>query len=307
MRRLPGAGPVRIPLALSVTALLLVACQPQPSSPGGEARLRVVTTTSVFADMISQVGGELVRVTSLVPHNGDVHTFEPRPSDIRSVADAQLLVMNGLGLDDWLAKTIRNAADEGVPLVRLAEELPGVEPLPGEEAGTRNPHLFLDVSYAGGYVERIASALKHADPEHADRYAERASAYLAELGALDGWVRQQIQAIPLANRKIVTFHDAFVYYAREYGLEVVGVAVRAPGQDPSAGYIARLVDAVKTNRVKAIFSERQFPATLADQIAAETGARVVANLYDDSLGDPPVTTYVAMIRWDTEQIVRGLA
>lgn len=299
---------MRILVALSLTAFLLVACQSQPSSPpGGEARLRVVTTTSVFADMVSQVGGELVRVTSLVPHNGDVHTFEPRPSDIRSVAEAQLLIMNGLGLDDWLAKTIRNAADEGVPLIRLAEDLPGADSLPGEEAGTRNPHLFLDVVYARGYVERIAAALKQADPQHADRYAARASAYLAELGALDGWVRQQIQTIPDANRKIVTFHDAFAYYAREYGLEVVGVAVRAPGQDPSAGYVARLVDAVEANGVKAIFSERQFPATLADQIAAETGARVVANLYDDSLGDAPVTTYVAMIRWDTEQIVRGLA
>ncbi len=298
---------MRVLLALIATVPLLAACQPQPSPPGGAARLRVVTTTSVFADMISQVGGELVRVTSLVPHDGDVHTFEPRPSDIRSVADAQLLIMNGLGLDDWLAKTIRNAAEEGVPLVRLAEDLPSVQPLPGEEAGTRNPHLFLDVAYARGYVERIASALKQADPRHADRYAARASAYLAELGTLDGWVRQQIQMIPAANRRIVTFHDAFAYYAREYGLEVVGVAVRAPGQDPSAGYIARLVDAVEANGVKAIFSERQFPATLADQIAAETGARVVANLYDDSLGDPPVTTYVAMIRWDTDQIVQALA
>jgi ABC-type Zn uptake system ZnuABC Zn-binding protein ZnuA len=269
--------------------------------------VRVVTTTSVFADMVTQVGGELVQVTSLVPHNGDVHTFEPRPSDIRSVADARLLIMNGLGLDDWLAKTIRNAADEGVPLIRLAEDLPGAEPLPGEEAGTRNPHLFLDVAYARGYVGRIAAALKQVDPQHADRYDARASAYLAELDALDGWVRQQVQTIPEANRKIVTFHDAFAYYARAYGLQVVGVAVRAPGQDPSAGYIARLVDAVEVNGVKAIFSERQFPATLADQIAAETGARVVANLYDDSLGDPPVTTYVAMVRWDTEQIVRGLA
>jgi ABC-type Zn uptake system ZnuABC Zn-binding protein ZnuA len=299
---------MRLPFALFLTAFLLVACQPQPSSPpGGEARVRVVTTTSVFADMVSEVGGDLVRVTSLVPHNGDVHTFEPRPSDIRSVADARLLIMNGLGLDDWLAKTIRNAADEGVPLIRLAEDLPGAEPLPGEEAGTRNPHLFLDVAYARGYVDRIAAALKQVDPQHADRYDARASAYLAELDALDGWVRRQVQTIPEANRKIVTFHDAFAYYARAYGLQVVGVAVRAPGQDPSAGYIARLVDAVEANGVKAIFSERQFPATLADQIAAETGARVVANLYDDSLGDPPVTTYVAMIRWDTEQIVRGLA
>lgn len=297
-------------LFLVAAALLVSGCQattPGASDTPGQTQLRVVTTTSVFADLVRQVGGDLVSVTSLVPRNGDVHTFEPRPSDIRSVADAQLLVMNGLGLDDWLAKTIRNAADEDVPLIRLAEELDGVTPLPGEEPGTRNPHLFLDPTYVRGYVERIAAALEDVDPGHADDYAAQASAYRAQLEELDAWVRGRIATVPEANRRIVTFHDAFAYYAREYGLTVVGVAVRAPGQDPSAGYTAELVDAIREAGVKAIFSERQFPATLVSQLAAETGARVIANLYDDSLGDPPVTSYSALIRWDTDRIVEALA
>lgn len=288
---------------------LLAACQPasvDPSASGAGGRLRVVTTTSVFGDLVSSVGGDLVSVTSLVPKGGDVHTFEPKPADIRAVAEAQLLVMNGLGLDDWLAKTIRNAAEEGTPLLRLAEDLPGVTLLPGDEPETQNPHLWMDVAYARAYVARIATALEEHDPAHAEQYATQAAAYGARLASLDAWVHEQVGTIPEPNRKIVTFHDALPYYAREYGIAIVGVAVPAPGQDPSAGYTARLVDAIRSAGVRAIFSENQFPAKLADQLAAETGARVVANLYDDSLGDPPVTSYEELIRWDTQQLVEAL-
>jgi ABC-type Zn uptake system ZnuABC Zn-binding protein ZnuA len=123
---------------------------------------------------------------------------------------------------------------------------------------------------------------------------------------LDRWVRDQVALIPEPNRKIVTFHDAFPYYAREYGITIVGVAVQAPGQDPSAGDTAALIEAIRAAGVKAIFSEAQFPAKLVEQLAAETGTRVVADLYDDSVGDPPITTYEAVVRWDTQQLVDAL-
>lgn len=292
-----------------VLAILLTSCGGAQPTPAPDGRISVVTTTTVFADLIANVGGDLVRVTSLVPKNGDVHTFAPRPSDIKAVADARLLVMNGLGLDDWLAGTLRNVAPEAAPLVRLGEDLPGVELIRGEEgeAEAANPHLWLDVGYATKYVERIATALQQVDPQHADRYAAQAAAYVSRLEQLDGWVRQQIATIPDAARRIVTFHDAFPYYARAYGLEIVGVAIPAPGQEPSAGYTARLVELIRSSGAEAIFAESQFPARLADQLAAETGAKVVANLYDDSIGDPPVDSYEAVIRWDTEQLVEALA
>ena len=277
---------------------------------GGEsqgATLSVVTTTTVFADIISNVGGPLVTATSLVPRNGDVHTFEARPGDIRTVAGARLLVMNGLGLDDWLQDTITNASASGTPLIKLGEGLPGVELLPGESPATQNPHLWMDVKYAELYVDRIAAALVAVDAAHAPAYARQAAAYKVRLEALDALVRSRIAAIPPAGRKLAMFHDAFPYYAREYGLTVVGVAVEAPGQDPSAGYTADLIQAIKAAGVKAIFSERQFPTRLVDQLAAETGATVVANLYDDSLGDPPVTSYEAVISWDTDQLVAALS
>ena len=289
-------------LALPIVVAVLAGCQPAPAS---SSAVRVVTTT-VFADMVASVGGDLVTVTSLVPKNGDVHTFEPKPADIRAVAQADLMVMNGLGLDDWLEKTIANASREGTPLVKLGVDLPGVALLPGDEAGTQNPHLWLDVKYAELYVDRIVSALKAADAGHAAQYERQGAAYRDRLDELDRWVRDQVAAIPEPNRKIVTFHDAFPYYAREYGITIVGVAVPAPGQDPSAGDTAALVEAIRAAGVKAIFSEAQFPAKLIEQLAAETGTQVVANLYDDSIGDPPVATFEAVVRWDTQRLVDAL-
>jgi ABC-type Zn uptake system ZnuABC Zn-binding protein ZnuA len=300
----PGSRTIRTLAGFLALAVSLAACS-RPVPTVGSGPLIVVTTTTVLADLVSQVGGELVSVTSLVPKNADVHTFEPRPSDVRMVAGAQLLVMNGLGLDDWLEKTIANAA-AGAPLVKLGEDLPGVTLLPGEDPSTQNPHLFLDVKYAELYVDRIATALEAADPARAAGFQAQASEYKGRLESLDSWVRTQISTVAETDRKIVTFHDAFPYYAREYGITIVGVAVEAPGQDPSAGYIARLISDIKSAGVKAIFSERQFPARLVNQLGSETGCKVVSNLYDDSLGDPPVTTYEAVIRWDTSQLVGAL-
>ena len=301
--RLIGAATLLFAIAAGTT---LAGCQPSANASGSGKPIPVVTTTTVFADMVRNVGGSAVDVTSLVPKNGDVHTFEPKPADVRAVARAKLLVMNGLGLDDWLAKTITNASSAGTPLVKLAVALPGVSLLPGEEPGTENPHLFMDPKYVELYVDRIASGLKQVDPGYARRIDAQAAAYKSRLGVLDAWVRQQVSTIPSAQRRLVTFHDAFPYYAREYGITIVGVAVAAPGQDPSAGYTAALIDAIRKAGVKAIFSESQFPTKLVDQLAAETGTKVVANLYDDALGDPPVTSYEAVIRWDTQQLVAAL-
>ena len=275
-----------------------------PSGPAAGQTI-VVTTTTVFADMVRNVGGDRVTVTSLVPAGSDVHTFQARPNDLRAVADATVVVMNGLGLDDWLDGTI-TAASAHATIVRLGDDLSGVDLLPGDDPGTQNPHLWMDVAYARLYVGRIRDALVAADPGRAATYASNAAAYDARLADLDAWVRDQVASVPAANRQLVLFHDALPYFARAYGLTVVGVAVKAPGQDPSAGQIAALIDAIKASRVKAIFSENQFPTDLVDQISRETGAKVVANLFDDSLGAAPADSYEGVIRWDTQQLVTAL-
>jgi ABC-type Zn uptake system ZnuABC Zn-binding protein ZnuA len=295
--------------ALPAIALLILvaACGPatrQSASPGGP--IPVVTTSTVFADLVRNVGGDLVAVTSLAGKNADVHTFEPAPADLRTVGAAKLLVMNGLGLDDWLEKTITNASATGTPLVKLGVELPGVELLPGDAPGTQNPHVWMNVKYAELYVDRIAEALKRVDPPNATSYDTQAGAFKGRLELLDASVRDRIATIPEQNRKLVMFHDAFPYFARAYGITIVGVAVEAPGQDPSAAETAALIQAIRAAGVKAIFSESQFPTKLVDQLARETGATVVADLYDDALGDPPVTSYEAMITWDADKLVAAL-
>jgi zinc/manganese transport system substrate-binding protein len=245
-------------------------------------------------------------VHSLVPANADVHTFSPRPSDIRTLAEARLVVMNGLGLDDWLRRMI-DAVATGAPVVVLGENLPGVDYQTGEEdGGPPNPHVWMNVAYGELYVDRIAQALEQADPSHADAYRAQAATYRRTLAALDAQIASDLAAIPAANRRVVAFHDAFLYYAARYGLEIVGVAVAAPGQDPGAGYTAQLISAIRAAHVKAIFAEAQFPPKLVQQLAAETGTAVVATLYDDAVGDPPADSYVGVLRWDTDEFLRAL-
>jgi zinc/manganese transport system substrate-binding protein/manganese/iron transport system substrate-binding protein len=317
--------PVVVGLALLIA---LVACQGGSTSPtsGAGGPFPVVATTTVLADLVARVGGDRVSVESIVPKGAEVHTFDPSPSDARRVAGARLLVMNGLGLDEWVADLVTEAGSADLPTVRLAEQLAGIEYITGEEheeadehegmaSGETpegnwgeglNPHLWLNVAYARKYVEKLTAALVAADPANAAAYRANAATYDQRLAELDDFARVQVGVIPEANRKVVSFHEAFPYFAAAYGLEIVGVVVDAPGQDPSAGEIAALIETIRANDVKAIFSEVQFNPDLADRIAAETGATVVADLYNDSLGDPPVDTYEGMIRWDVERVVEAL-
>ena len=292
-----------------LVALLLGACGATPTRPTAvPGTLRVVTTTTVLADFVRNVGGDRVSVDSLVPKGGEPHTFDPSPRDLARVADAELIVANGLGLDDWLANLARRADAATTPLVELAPDLPGVTYLgDAEHDGERaNPHIWLNVTYARTQVARLRDALAAADPPGAPAYAAGFAAYDTRLEALDGWARDRIAAVPAADRRIVSFHDAFAYLAAAYGLEVVGVAVEAPGQEPSAGEIARLVEAIRAADVRAVFSEAQFPPDLVREIATETGATVESALYSDSLGDPPVDTYEGLVRWDVDRIVEAL-
>ena len=315
----------RFSLSLAVT-VLAAACSgagggssgPPPASPEPGA-LRVVATTTVLADLVSQVGGTRVSVESLVPKGGEVHTFDPSPSDVVTIAEAELVVLNGLGLDDWLARLVTDAGSTA-PIVELGEGLDGVDYLEsgahdeegpaaggGEHADEAvNPHLWLDVAHARRYAARLADALAAADPDHAGAYRTGLDGYDARLSALDEEIRSAIASIPPANRRIVSFHEAFGYFAAAYGLEIVGVIVDAPGQDPSAGEIAALVEAIRSSGAKAVFTEAQFSPDLAETVAAEAGVAVVRDIYNDSLGDPPVDTYEGMMRWNTERTVAAL-
>jgi len=312
MRPTPNAAASRFALILGLAAVMalgLAACGPgQAGSPGPSANadaLKVVATTTVLADMVQQVGGPDVAVTSMVPKGGVVETFDPSPRDIAAVSAADLVVMNGLGLDDWLQRVIK-AANPDVPVVRLGEDLPGVDYVSGGAGEAVNPHLWLDVSNGERYAARIADALATANPARAADVRAGGDAYRARLADLDAAVRARIATIPAADRKLVSFHEAFPYFAKAYGLEIVGSVVGVPGQDPSAGEVATLIDAIKGSGAKAVFAEAGFNPDLARAIATEAGVSVESNLYNDSLGDPPVDTYEGLIRWDVDRIVAAL-
>lgn len=313
----PPASTAQLLLVLA-TLLALAACGTAPgasspaptAAPGGQ--IPVVATTTLHADLVRQVGGDRVSVHALIPKGGDVHTFDPAPSDAARLADARLLVMNGLGLDDWLLGLARDAGAADVPVVELGEELAvdyiagGDEHAGDDDAHLVNPHLWLDLANARLYVERIAGALAAADPNGSDAYAAGAAAYVERLDGLEAWIVEQLGAVAAEDRRVVSFHDAFPYFARAYGLEIVGVVVEAPGQEPSAAEVAALIETIRASGVKAILAEAQFGEQLARTIAAETGATVVSRLYTDSLGDPPRDTFEGAMRWNTEQIVEAL-
>ncbi|HEX5015159.1 MAG TPA: metal ABC transporter substrate-binding protein [Candidatus Limnocylindrales bacterium] len=292
----------RLLLALALLAAVLAACSGGPATPPSDV-LRVVATTTVLADLVKHVGRDDVAVTSIVPKGGVVETFDPSPRDIASISEADLVVMNGLGLDNWLERVVDAAAPD-VPVVRLGEDLPGAAYI-GEDGGT-NPHLWLDVSNGVRYAERIRDALVTADPANSDAYRTGGDAYVARLRELDGWVRERVDSVPSGNRKLVSFHEAFPYFAQAYGLEIVGSVLGVPGQEPAAGEVAALVDSIRESGAKAVFTEAGFNPGLAESIASEAGVAVESDLYNDSLGDPPVDTYEGLIRWDTQRIVEAL-
>jgi ABC-type Zn uptake system ZnuABC Zn-binding protein ZnuA len=284
---------------------LLAACESRPAQTQSAApqKLTVVTTLTVLADLIEQVGGDKVRVKPLVPPGGEVHTYQPTPDDIKSVAQAKIVFYNGAHLEDWLDETIRSAGKPNLPIVVLSEGLPLIK----ESDNEPNPHLWLDVTNAKAYVEKIRDGLGKVDSANAGYYADRAKSYLAQLDELDRWIQAEVETIPKARRKLVTFHDAFPYFAKRYGFSLHGVLVASPGKEPSARDLAALARRIKREQVPAVFAEAQFNPKAMEILAGETGVRVITNLYDDTLSTgPEANTYIAMMKYDVTQIVNAL-
>ncbi len=292
----------------------LPALQPVPLKPG--ERLRVVATTTIVGDVVARVGGETIQLTVLLPVGADPHTYEPTPADLTAVAGAHVLFINGLGLEGFLERTLRNVGGD-LPVVSVSA---GIRPRPleeeaGEEAeeeehhhGEYDPHVWLDVRNVMVWVENIRQALSALDPAHTDLYAANAAAYRKELEALDAWILEQVAQVPPQNRKLVTNHPAFGYFAERYGFEqVAAVYPVSPGAEPSAREIAQLEETIRQYGVPAVFAETTVNPKLAEQVARDTGVRLVT-LYSGSLGAPGsgAETYIGMMRANVQAIVDAL-
>jgi ABC-type Zn uptake system ZnuABC Zn-binding protein ZnuA len=293
-------------LTFAFAAAMFAACAPTPT---GAAGVKVVATTTIIADLARQVAGPDASVDSLAPSGAAVEDYQPAPEDARRVAEANVILINGLALDRWSEKLRGNARPDAKVAI-LSDGLPrlGIGESTDEDINKNgNPHYWFDVRYAKTYVERIRDALVAADPAHEDGYISRTTAYLAKLDDLDKEIRAQVQQLLPERRKLVTSHDAFPYFARAYGFKIVGFAEPEAGKEPSAAELAELVEKVKAEKVPAIFSEAQVSAAIAQALAKDAGVKtVVTDLITDSLGPPPADSYLGLMRADVKKIVDAL-
>lgn len=285
-------------LALAALALLLASCSASQTEAPSSGKIDVVTSISTFNSMVEAVGGNRVTVKSLVPVGASPETYQPTPQDVATLAQANLLVENGAGLETWLAKTIANVGSSSLRTVVCSDGLP---------LQNLNPHLWMDPVYGKHYAFAIRDALIKVDPSHAEEYRGNARRYATALDQLTKSIARRIAMIPPDHRVMIVFHNAFVYYNERFGIKTLGVIELNPGQDPNPQQIAHLIELAREHHVRAIFGEPEYSPKLAQQIAGNANIKIVDNLYDDSIGtDPRVSTYIGMLNYDTDVISRSL-
>lgn len=288
--------------------LLMAALLAAAAFPGAaQTKARVVATFSILGDLVQQVAGGDIDLTVLVGPDADTHTYQPRPADVRLVAAAGALVSNGLGFDGWADRLVQAAPLRGLPIVASA----GVTPLPAAAHGHEqavDPHCWQDVGDARRYVATIAEGLARIDPAHADAYRVRAQAYDRRLAELDAWIRAEIARVPPEQRKAITGHDSFRYFARAYGVQFEAPRGYNTDSDPSARDVAALIRLVRDQHIKALFVENMTNPNLVEEIARDSGAVVGPRLYTDALSKPegPAATYEAMMRHNVTALVAGM-
>lgn len=289
---------------------LLTACQPAPAAP--VIGIKVLAAESFLADITRNVTGDRDTVDSLMPLGMDPHAFEPVPSDVVKIAESRLIIINGGGIESWLQKLIKNAGGDHTVIEAssglVSRTVREGEVIPDETGG--DPHFWLDPISVIHYVENIRDGLTAVDPEGKDEYAKNAEAYITQLKELDATLRAQAQSVPAEKRLIVTNHESFGYFADRYGFTVIGTIVPSvsTGASTSAQQLARLVDHIKSTGASAIFLEAGTNPQMADQIAKETGVKVVTDLYTHSVTDAngKAPTYIAMMKYNMARIVENL-
>ncbi|HJX38270.1 MAG TPA: metal ABC transporter substrate-binding protein [Anaerolineae bacterium] len=295
---------------LSMLAVLAFAasCQSRtmPTQEGAKApRLNVLAVETFLADIAQNVVGDRSGVEALMPLGVDPHGFEPTPSDVTKVTNADVLITNGAGLETPLDRLLENVGGEH----EVIEASAGLTGRIGHE-GEVDPHFWLDPNNVVQYVENIREGLIGADPEGSATYTANAAAYTARLEELDSWIAAQVERIPAERRLLVTNHESLGYFAERYGFTIVGTILPSvsTGSSPSAQQIAALVEQIRGHDVAAIFLETGANSQLAQQIAQETGVRVVTQLYTHSTTDPegPAPTYIEMMKYNTSIIVEAL-
>lgn len=300
-------------LAGLLLAALAAACSSAGTSDG-VGRIQVVTTVSPITNIVQNVAGDLVDVTGIVPEGTNSHTFEPAPSDAAAMAEADVVFINGLHLEEPTRELAEANVRDGVEVVQLGDRTITPEEFIFDfsfprEQGDPNPHLWTNPPYAKRYAEIVRDTLAQLDPDNAAAYEANFEAFASRLDALDEAARAATETVPPENRKLLTYHDSFPYFAREYGWTVIGAIQPSDFAEPTAQDVARLIDQVRDERVPAIFGSEVFPSPVLEQIAAETGAEYIDDLRDDDLpgdaGDPE-HSYVGLMVFDFRTFMGAL-
>jgi zinc/manganese transport system substrate-binding protein len=270
-------------------------------------RPRAVATFSILGDLVRNVGGERVDLASLVGPNGDVHVYAPTPGDVKTIAAANIVFVNGLGLEGWIDRLITASATRAPVVVASM----GITPRHGTRSRDHNvsdPHAWQSVANVKLYVSNIRQGLIAIAAAEKEIFEANATAYLARLDALDGEIKAAIAAIPPARRKVITTHSAFGYFGDAYGIEFIAPEGLSTEAEPSARDIAKLIEQIRRENVPALFVENISDPRLLQRIAAETGVRIGGELYSDALSPPggPAATYIEMMRSNVRELTSAL-
>ncbi len=275
------------------------------SGPGVPVRAQTAITATatlgIFADFARQVGGDRVEVIQLVGDGVDPHDYQMTPNDLIAVNRSQLLIYNGYNLEPFLGQLVTGGGRPGLTLVQLTE---GLTPI--VDGRTPNPHFWLNPQYAARYVQNLRDAYVAADPAGADTYRANAERYLGELAALDAELESTLSVVPSQNRKLIAAHDAFPYFARRYGFELIGAVLSSEAQEPSPSELIALIRQVRQAGVRAVFTEPQFNPRLAQQLARETGIQIVPTYSDAFPPDGSIRTYTEMMRVNARNVADAL-
>lgn len=294
---------IRRLLPILLFALLITACGGQAATTSASGAPMVLTSTPWLADVTRSIAGDRLQVESLLPDGSDPHSYQPTPQDAARVSGSKLIIVNGAGYEQFLNSLLENAGGE----TTVVEASAGVSP--GEEAGSADPHMWLDPNNMIVYTENIRDALIRMDPEGEAIYRSNADSYIAQLKTLDSWIQEQVGQVPAQKRLLITNHESLGYFAKRYGFSIAGSVINSFSSDasPSAQQLAALIDQVRSSGAPAIFLDAADSDTFARQIAQETGLKVVTGLYLESLTDgPPAGTYIDMMKYNVTQIVNAL-
>jgi zinc/manganese transport system substrate-binding protein len=289
-----------------IACLVLAACQPADHQPNGLPY--VMATESFLGDIAQNVAGNRIKVDTLLPVTVDPHEYQPKPQDVVRLAQAQVLIVNGLGYEAWLQKTLDSLGGQRQVIVTTSGLVAAPDPSGQHPEG--DPHMWMNPLFVINYVQQIQAGLTQADPAGKDVYAQNAAAYIVKLQALDQWVKNQVSQLPVEKRLLVTNHDALGYFAKAYDFKIIGAIIPSVTTDasPSAQQMAGLIDTIKHNNARAIFLDIGENQKLAQEIASETGAKVITNLYVESTSGPggPAPSYIDMIKHDVTVILDAL-